>query len=74
MAQLFLISKLERQRLAEEYEQAVKKLNDQLKEKSELELKAGAGDEGSDNFIGPLGHNLEKKIRAAAELVEQYSQ
>ena len=41
-------------KVAEEYEQAVKKLNDQLKEKSELELKAGAGDEGSDNFIGPL--------------------
>lgn len=41
-------------RLAKEYEQAVKKLNDQLKEKSDLELKAGAGDESSDNFIGPL--------------------
>ena len=47
-------------RLAEEYGQAVKKLNDQLKEKSELELKAGAGDEGSDNFIGPLPQTGEK--------------
>ena len=41
-------------RLAGEYEQAVKKLNDQLKEKSDLELKAGAGTEGSDAFIGPI--------------------
>ena len=41
-------------RLAGEYEQAVKKLNDQLKEKSDLEIKAGAGTEGSDAFIGPI--------------------
>lgn len=40
--------------LAKEYEQAVKKLNDQLKEKSDLELKSGAGTEGSDAFIGPV--------------------
>ena len=49
-------------RLAEEYEQAVKKLNDQLKEKSELELKAGAGTEGSDNFIGPVRPKNEASI------------
>ena len=41
-------------KVAEEYEQALKKLNDQLKEKSELELKAGAGNEGSGAFIGPV--------------------